>query len=85
MSTFNDEIRRVTQDLKALADHVRLKVHLAGMDLKDEWSKLEPRLKAFERKVEDSADEVVTSMEQELRTLGQDLKAGLETLRSRLG
>lgn len=34
----------VKKELRALADEVRLRLHLAGMDLKDEFVKLEPQL-----------------------------------------
>jgi hypothetical protein len=31
-------------DLKTLRDEIRLELHLAGMDLRDEWQKLEREL-----------------------------------------
>jgi hypothetical protein len=35
--------------LRTLRDEVRLKLHLAGMDAKDEWKKLEGHLEEVER------------------------------------
>jgi hypothetical protein len=44
------EIERAMNDLERAADEVRVKLHLAGLDMKDAWStKLEPRL--FETRV----------------------------------
>src|SRR5260221_13478328 len=35
--------------LQALKDEVRVKLHLAGKDLKDQWNKLEPHLDDVEK------------------------------------
>ncbi|MBL8917581.1 MAG: hypothetical protein JNJ54_01865 [Myxococcaceae bacterium] len=63
----------VKKELRALADEVRVKLHLAGMDLKDEFTKLEPQLdRAF-------SSAAIVSVE----VLG-DLKKRLVELRQRL-
>lgn len=38
------DFKAFQHDVRALRDEVKLKLHLANMDLKDEWSKLEPQL-----------------------------------------
>ena len=38
------EARPLERDVRGLADEVRLKLHLAGMDVKAEWERLEPQL-----------------------------------------
>jgi transposase len=61
-----NEINKTTKELKAelekslgllrtLRDEVKVKVHLAGMNAKDQWRDLEPRLQAA---VEHAAKEV---------------------------
>ncbi len=45
-----NEIHKSLERLRALRDEVRVQLHLAGMDAKDEWSKLEPQLEDAERK-----------------------------------
>jgi hypothetical protein len=45
----SDELREGIDRLRALRDEVRVRVHLAGMDAKDEWRELAPRLDALER------------------------------------
>lgn len=48
------EIKKSLALLQTLRDEVRVKLHLAGMDMKSEWKKLEPRLE----KVEHAAQEI---------------------------
>lgn len=39
------DIEKAMSDLEQIAEEVRVKIHLAGMDAKDAWAtKLEPRL-----------------------------------------
>jgi hypothetical protein len=40
--------------LQGLRDEVRVRLHLAGMELKDEWAKLEPYLLDIEKKALDA-------------------------------
>ncbi|MFZ5442914.1 MAG: hypothetical protein ACOZQL_23110 [Myxococcota bacterium] len=39
-----NQFKAFQADVRSLRDEVKLKLHLAGMDLKDEWKKLEPQL-----------------------------------------
>jgi hypothetical protein len=49
-----DELKKGLDHLQTLRDEVRVRLHLAGLEVKDEWNKLEPHL--FE--VEQAAKEV---------------------------
>ena len=75
-----EELRARRDDLRRLADEVRLKIHLGGMDAKDTWARIRPKLEEFERRVE----EVGAEMSKEARVLGSALKAELQKLRDRL-
>jgi hypothetical protein len=45
MGTKSDQgLNEAVAQMEQLADEIRLKIHLAGMDAKDAWSSLEPRL-----------------------------------------
>jgi hypothetical protein len=46
------EFERSLGLMRTLRDEVRLKLHLAGMDVRDEWAKLEPRLFELEQTAE---------------------------------
>jgi len=48
-SELKNEYQRSLELMRTLRDEVRLKLHLAGMDAKDEWRKLEPRLAEVEK------------------------------------
>lgn len=43
------EIEKSLAAMQTLRDEVRVRLHLAGMDAKDEWKKLEPHLEEVER------------------------------------
>ena len=70
----------LAKQLQRLADEIRVKVHLAGMDAKDAWAKLEPRLETYQDKVHQATDKLAS----ELTKLGQDLEAEMTKLRDRL-
>lgn len=38
------ELQKGLDRIETLVDDVKVRVHLAGMDAKDEWNKLEPRV-----------------------------------------
>ena len=70
----------IRQQLRQMADEVRVRVHLAGMEAKDRWAKLEPRLHAYEKKAEDAVGQVAD----ELVTTGAELKEDVSKLLAHL-
>jgi len=71
------ELRKGLALLHTLRDEVRLRLHLGGLDLKDQWEKLEPHLGEVERKAED--------LTEASRTAVVDALKKLERIRSALG
>lgn len=69
-----DEIRR-------LADELELKMHLAGMDARDRWRALEPRLNQLERSLAAAGKRAGDAIEHELTAVG----AALRKLRDDVG
>jgi hypothetical protein len=67
-------------DLLRLRDEIRLQVHLAGMDAKTAWQKLEPRFAELERDLEQEG-ELLTDATYEL---ARNLKKALKQFRSRI-
>jgi hypothetical protein len=51
-----DELKKSLELLQTLRDEVRVKLHLAGMDVKDEWAKLEPHLARVEQIAAEASD-----------------------------
>lgn len=64
---------RVAQ-LAALRDELRVKIHLAGMDAKDEWRKLEPAVEDAVKALDDAAHDADVRV--------RELVAKLERIRS---
>lgn len=58
-----DEVRRV-------ADELELHIHLAGMNARDRWRALEPRLAALERWFARSSERAGAAITKELSTVG---------------
>jgi hypothetical protein len=51
-----DDVKRGLDHLRALRDEVRVRLHLAGMQAKDEWNKLEPRLLEVEHAAREASE-----------------------------
>jgi len=68
------DLKAFQQDVRAVRDEVKLKLHLAGMDLKQEWESLEPQL-----------DKVVNSAAVVSGELVGDVKKRLHEFKARLG
>jgi hypothetical protein len=70
------EIEKSLSLMRTLRDEVRVKLHLAGMDAKDEWNKLEPRL--------DEIEQAATAFTESTRAAVADAIKEVSKLRSKL-
>jgi hypothetical protein len=71
------ELEKSVNTLRELRDEVRVKLHLAGMDVKDEWNRLEPQLEStLERAARDITDASKTAL--------TDVTEAVRKLRSKL-
>jgi hypothetical protein len=61
-------------DLQRIADEVRLKLHLARMEARDEWRRLEPEIADFERRVERAAEKSGDELVEAARRLKKRLR-----------
>lgn len=73
ISVWKDELSRLTSEIK-------LQLHLGGMEAKDAWKRIEPKLQRFERDAEQFSDEMVD----EFKEMGEALRKELQKLRDRL-
>jgi len=78
--TLKQDLEDTRNDLKQAADEIRVKLHLAGMDAKDAWDEIQPRIEDFERRFDGKADEV----SEELKALGSDIKQRLLNIKAKL-
>jgi len=70
------ELKKSLSDLQTLRDEVRVRLHLASMDLKDQWNRLEPYIADVEQKAAEATEAS--------RTLISEAKKRLEKFRASL-
>lgn len=70
----------ITQDIRRMADEIRVKIHLAAMEAKDAWYKLEPKLHEFEQKAEAAKGRLVDGLDK----IGEELKEQMGRLLERI-
>jgi hypothetical protein len=64
-----DELKKGADLLRTLRDEIKVKVHLAGMDAKDQWAKLEPELFKVERAAEQTTESSKKLLDDALKRL----------------
>lgn len=74
------QLETMRDDLTQLRDEIRVKLHLASMDLRDELEELEPRIDAFERRAEKATE----AAGEELRESWAHLRKALERVRDQM-
>ncbi|MEM7433596.1 MAG: hypothetical protein AAF436_00495 [Myxococcota bacterium] len=79
--SFRQDLDDTREDLRRMADEIRVKMHLAGMDAKDAWEDIKPRLADFESRLDAVADDVG----EELKALGSDVRLRMKNLKQKLG
>jgi ElaB/YqjD/DUF883 family membrane-anchored ribosome-binding protein len=72
-------------DLAQLRDEIRVKVHLAGMDAKSEWNRLEPRVLELEGKAKAALEKAADEVAQGTREALDELIDALRKLRGSMG
>ena len=63
------ELEKGVAVLRTLRDEIKVKLHLAGMDAKDQWAKLEPELFKVERAAENATDTSKKLLDEALTSL----------------
>ena len=78
--SLKQDLQETRDDLLRTADEIRVKLHLAGMDAKDAWDEVQPKLADFEQRFDAKADEIGD----ELKALGNEIKQRLLNIKSKL-
>jgi hypothetical protein len=71
-----EELKKGLEHLRTLRDEVRVRLHLAGMDARDEWNKLEPHLFDVEQAAHEATEasrRAVAEAVERLKKLRQSL------------
>ena len=75
-----DDLDKVLENMKTLRDEIRVQMHLAKAEMKDEWDTLESKFEDMETKLGDAAEETrqtVNVMAEELNDAYKRIKARL--------
>ena len=79
----------IIAELKQRRDELRVQMHLASKELKDEWEELEDKMQEFSGKAKQFADEAGIQETGEglgdaLKNLGNEIRLGYERIRDAL-
>jgi predicted nuclease with TOPRIM domain len=87
MTDAKEQLAKAAEHLKQQRDELRLKLHLAKADAKDEWAKLERQWEELKPKLEaarQEAGKTATSVGSALSVAVEELKKGYERMRKLL-
>lgn len=73
------ELDDIVADLKQKRDELRLQMHLASKEARDEWEELEEKMEEFSARAK--LDETGKGLGKALGQLGNELKLGYERVR----
>ena len=74
------DIHEMKRDLERVRDELELRVHLASLEVKDEWRELDQKWQRFSSRA--ALDESAESVGEALDLLGDELKRGYQRLRA---
>jgi hypothetical protein len=77
-SKLDEEIRKGLSELETVRDEIRVNLHLAKMEAKDQWAKLEPHVDTAKQ----LAREATTTARDKLRDLAERARAVRDAIRS---
>lgn len=74
-----NDMNKIMADLKRQRDELRLQMHLASKEAKDEWEELEEKMEDFSTKMK--LKETGSGVGKALGQLGHELKLGYDRVR----
>jgi hypothetical protein len=69
------DITKAVTQLRTLRDEARVKIHLASMDARDAWDKLQPKLLEAEQAAEKASKETLDTIEATAKKLSELLRS----------
>lgn len=70
-----EDLAALKKDVLALRDELKLKMHLARMDLKVEWEKLEPQAEKLWGEVSEKSIEAAKDLKKRFLAMNEEIKA----------
>ena len=80
-------IEELISDLKQQRDEIRVKLHLGGQELKDEWEKLDDQLNQLNHRFDplrDAVGETAEDVWDSFKLVGGEIKEGFNRIRNSL-
>lgn len=80
-------VGELISDLKQQRDHLRVKIHLGGEELKDEFEKLDDKLSQLNHRfdpLKDAVGETAEDLWDSLKLMGSEIKDGFVRIRKSL-
>ncbi len=81
------EYETISKELKTERDDIDVRLHLLGMDAKDEWTELEKKYDRFRHKITNASTVAGNSAEditEAIKSLGDELRKGYRRIRDSL-
>lgn len=80
-SDWRARLDKIVADLQPEIDELRVKLHLARQDAKDEWARWEEKMADYKVKADRTSDEAGDILEEKARAIAAELRDGIERLR----
>lgn len=84
---FEHSLENLIGKLKAQRDEIKLRMHLASMDIQDEWDELEKKWQDFSAKsaqLQQEVKPVVSDVKTALSLLGEEISTGYKKIKRAL-
>ena len=84
---WKEDLHKLSDSLKQQRDELKLQLHLAKQDVRDEWDDMEEYWERFRHRVDKILHDTSDATDETYRTahtIGEDLKSGYRRLRERL-
>jgi SMC interacting uncharacterized protein involved in chromosome segregation len=82
-----EDLTRLLETLKQERDELRVKMHLAKLEVQEEWEKAEKQWESFKAKAEkvlEDSREIAEELAESAKVVGEELKNAYVRIRQRL-
>ena len=87
MSERSDKVQELFEDVRRTRDELRVKIHLAKAEARDEWHELEKKWDHFKARAEragEAAEDAAEDVGEALELVGEELHKGYRRIRDAL-
>ena len=88
MNETKDKSEEMLDRLRSERDHLKVRMHLAGAELRDEWERLEPKWRKLESGIAEArkeAKDLSHDVRDGISVVGEEIAEAYRRIRRRLG